>query len=110
MNDKCKLEWCNSPAYGFHPFCKYHWVKLSAGFQGQRAKITALRPAKINGYLRTKAFTDAVQDAADWLKAEHETLVDCPKCKGRGVNLGHTAYLRGKHCTWCNNGKKAKIY
>jgi hypothetical protein len=107
MKDNCKLPWCNQEAYGTHPFCSYHWGKLSYGFQGQRAKITAIRPARKNGWKVSPEFTAAVQEAVDWLTQEHETLVDCPKCKGRGINQGHSSYLRGK--VWCDKGKRPKI-
>lgn len=110
MADNCKLPWCHQDAYGTHPFCNYHWNKLTDGFQGQRAKITALRPAKKNGWKVSPEFIAAVKEAADWLTKEHETLVDCSKCKGRGVNTGHTQYLRGKTCSWCEQGKRPKIF
>jgi hypothetical protein len=96
MNDICNLEWCISEAQPNKYFCRYHQDKLDP----------AMKPLKRSVYTSQEAFNRAVT----FLTAEHETMVDCPKCKGRRVNMGHSSYLRGKTCSWCKSGKRAKIY
>jgi hypothetical protein len=94
--DTCKLHWCNSEALKDRYFCRYHQSKLSP----------EIKPLVKTAYTST----EAIKRGLDYLIKEHETLVDCHRCKGRGVNMGHSSYLRGKTCSWCDKGKKAKIY
>jgi hypothetical protein len=94
-NNFCILDWCNSPSLTNRYFCRYHQDKL---------------PKEIKPLARTVYTSNAAVDkAVKFLTTEHETLVDCPKCKGRGVNQGHSSYLRGKTCSWCKEGKRPKI-
>jgi hypothetical protein len=96
MKDNCKLAWCYSEALPNRYFCRYHQGKLSP----------EIKPLVKTPYTST----EAIKRGLDYLIKEHETLVDCHRCKGRGVNTGHSSYLRGKTCSWCTDGKKAKIY
>jgi hypothetical protein len=96
VKDKCKLSWCNSEALPNRYFCRYHQSKLSP----------EIKPLVKSPY----TLKSAVDRGIGFLTTEHETLVDCHRCKGRGVNTGHSSYLRGKTCSWCDNGKRAKIY
>jgi hypothetical protein len=97
-NNFCRLDWCARPSEPMSAYCRYHWNKIP--LENKKNIRYSRYSTQHNGYL---------SQADIYLTTEHETIVDCPKCKGRGVNKGHSSYLRGKTCSWCNNGKRPKI-